>query len=112
MSSQQLLRVAAEQRAASAAEEEHSPMKEQALAALAQATAALVQTQKWGQKWGHADPRAARSTVHDEAEKQQALAALRAASAALVAPGVQSESAPTADALDAAKPEFTCTSLV
>merc|ERR1719424_1775679 len=103
MTPQQLLHVAAEQHAASVAAKENSPKKEQALAALAKATAALVQTQKWG----HADPRAARSTVHDEAEKQQALAALRAASAALVAPGVQ----PPAPAAAAAA-EFSCTSLV
>ena len=104
MTPQQLLHVAAEQHAASVAAKENSPKKEQALAALAKATAALVQTQKWG----HADPRAARSTVHDEAEKQQALAALRAASAALVAPGVQ----PPAPAAAAAAAEFSCTSLV
>merc|ERR1719424_1205139 len=103
MTPQQLLHVAAEQHAASVAAKENSPKKEQALAALAKATAALVQTQKWG----HADPRAARSTVHDEAEKLQALAALRAASAALVAPGVQ----PPAPAAAAAA-EFSCTSLV
>ena len=107
MTPQQLLRVAAEQHAASVAAKENSPKKEQALAALAKATAALVQTQKWG----HADPRATRSTIHDEAEKQQALAALRAASAALVAPGVQP---PAADAAEQRSPsaEFSCVSLV
>merc|ERR1712166_1290053 len=52
MTPQQLLRVAAEQHAAAVAAKENSPKKEQALAALAKATAALVQTQKWSR----ADP--------------------------------------------------------
>ena len=43
MTPQQLLRVAAEQHAAAVAAKENSPKKEQALAALAKATAALVQ---------------------------------------------------------------------
>merc|ERR1740130_1276510 len=108
MTPQQLLRVATEQHAAAVAAKENSPKKEQALAALAKATAALVQTQKWSR----ADPRAARSTIHDEAEKQQALAALRAASAALVAPGVPPPALTPDSAAAAASPEFSCVSLV
>ena len=97
--------MAALQHGSPTSEQALAPKKEQALAALARATAALVSSQTERMSFGGGSER---TSAHAEAEKQQALAALRAASAALVQPGFDAKK----PAAVAAVAEFSCVSLV